>query len=61
MGRYVFISGTIYETEALNIDEACDKVYAFIGGDDCPCLVEDCTCVSEGDVDTILIEGGSDA
>ena len=56
MPRYVFISGTAYEVTAPNLEEAYEKVYAFISSEWCPCGAEDCECVFEGDCLTELSE-----
>ena len=57
MASYQVLTGKKYDVVADTPEQAEQKYHAYIAGEDCPCGVEDCSCVEFNEIDTLVIGG----
>ncbi len=56
MPTFKVLSGEAYKIEAATAQEAEDKYFAFINGEDCACGAISCDCCEEWETDTLVVE-----
>jgi hypothetical protein len=57
MASYKVMVGKKYDVIANSADEARDKYFGYLAGEDCSCGVEVCDCVEFNEIDTLVIGG----
>jgi len=57
MAGYQVMVGRKYDVIADSAEEARDKYFGYLAGEDCSCEVKDCSCVEFNEIDTLVVGG----